>query len=109
MEKNENRRTVKALTEHMGKTAVYFRNDDICRIFLEDAEKEGILFENCESNKDKKPAMILIIDSCGHLSYPGFTGTCAFMNHKSVVGGMVRIDYEKYRSGSSEYLYGNPD
>ncbi|MBR6407437.1 MAG: hypothetical protein IKS19_02425 [Clostridia bacterium] len=103
-------RTVSELLKHNGRVYVYSANERICRLFLENAEREG--FTSCTGEKPTRLPVsdIFTLNSDKTINYVGFIGHMAFQNPDAVLGKtLIRVDYGRYLSGREDYLYNRGD
>ncbi len=100
-------RTLKALTKLDGRVYVYLANDEAGKTFLAQAEAEGMLFDTGAKPTDNPYATVMAINHDSTLNYVGANGMIAFRAGADTIGGekLIRIDYEKYVSGTEEYWF----
>lgn len=96
--------TVKNLLSLDGRVYVYVPDEKIAARFLENAQSEGFTVG------DKKPTEagysdIFALNGDMTLSYPGFIGHMAFRSPKACSFKLIRVDYERYLSGSEDYIF----
>ena len=89
-----------------GKIYIYFDNEEICCKFLQDAEDEGYRFGSMYPTQSSR-SNIIALENDKKLSHVGYVGHVAFQCPSGVVGGLHRVDYEKYVKGDEDFFYKN--
>ena len=102
-------RTVGELLLNNGRIYVWFSSRDLCRQFLEQAEREGFRFGDGARPTKRDLDEFLAISPDWTLNYIGGMGRLAFWSSKYVGVGrdrqkIIRINYEKYIEGSDDYF-----
>jgi len=93
-------RTIKQFSSKTQKVYFYFKDTTICKLFYENAEKEGISFCG-EKPTEKEPTDIVALLPTSEICYVGWAGRMCYHNCKD---GVIRIDYAKYLAGDFPYL-----
>ncbi len=94
------KRTITALRENSeGRMYIHFRNNEVCRQFLKDAENEGFRFGRILPTKSE-PSNIIAIEKNHQLSYVGFAGHVAVQ-----CNAVPTVDYERYIAGENDYFF----
>ena len=82
-------------------TYIFCRSDAIAQRFLADAEAEGFRFGDGVLPTRRQTDDIFAITPDFTICYIGFAGHLIFREPER--GNVVRIDYEKYMNGASDY------
>ena len=101
-------RTIKNLVnQNNGKVYVYLANDEIGNKFMQQAEDEGFTFNDGEKPTSRCYAEIMAVNDNYTISFVGSVGRMAFGSGAEIANGqkLVRVDYEKYANGESDYMY----
>lgn len=97
-------RTISNLLNHKGKVYIYLNSPAISQQFRDDAEREGFTLPgNGESD-------IYALNHDKTMNSVGFVGHVLFHNtSQNFADGtpVIRVDYEKYISGTEDYYYKN--
>lgn len=105
---NKNR-TIKELvnTGRTEKVYVYICNDEIGKKFMQQAEDEGFVFGDGVKPTERCYAEIMAVNDDITINFVGSIGRMAFGSNAAFVGGknLVRVDFEKYIAGESNYYY----
>lgn len=100
-------RTLKTLTELLGRVYVYLANDEAGKAFLVQAEAEGIRFGDGAAPTSRPYATVMALNHDGTLSYVGTNGMIAFQAGAETIGRekLIRVDYKKYVSGEEDFVF----
>ena len=81
---------------------VYFKmgSREVCKQFYEQAAKESLLFGGINPTYKETTDLVALLPD-GSICYVGWAGRMCYHNYKK---GVIRIDYEKYSTGSDNYL-----
>lgn len=103
----ENKRTIKELSEMEGRVYVYLANDEVGNLFLQNAKDEGVTYGDGVSATSRKYAEIMAVNHDGTINFVGANGRIAFGSGAEKVGNekLLRVDYQKYVAGESDYFY----
>jgi hypothetical protein len=94
-------RSIKNLLKRNGRIYVYLQDEKTGKIFLENAEKEGVTFGDGVNPTKRKADSIFAINDDLTINYVGYIGHLAFNFGTDKI---VRIDYYKYISGDDDYI-----
>ena len=98
-------RTVKNLLAHKGKVFVYLKSENICNLFLKNAEGEGFTFGDRVKPTQREGSAIIALHQDWTINYVGWAGHIAFHHPDAVIGDpLIRVDYGKYLSGCDDYI-----
>lgn len=93
-------RTIKQLIGQANHIYLRMSNTEICKQFYEQAMNEGMLFGGINPTYKETTDLVALLPD-GNLCYVGWAGRmCYHYAHE----GVIRIDYEKYVNGETEYL-----
>ena len=81
---------------------IYCRGKNIAKSFLANAESEGFTFGDGQPPTSKETTDIYALKDDFTISYTGWIVHAMF---KNAGGNVVRIDYGKYISGASDWLF----
>lgn len=98
-------RTISSLLVEDKKVYLWMADKEIAKKFLQDAEAEGFTFEDGVKPTERHTSDIFRIFSKENkplLCYVGWAGHMAFQAQKE---DLIRIDYQKFSSGESDYIY----
>lgn len=95
-------RTIKELEREGKKIYFYLANEQIGKEFLADAEKEGYTFGDGIKPTERIWDDLMAITEEHNLCYLGWAGRVRFHYNP---GDVVKIDYERYKKGETNYLY----
>ncbi|MDD5923960.1 MAG: hypothetical protein PUC88_04145 [Clostridia bacterium] len=85
------------LSSHTGRIYVYLTNEDICKRFLQDAEKEGFTFTDGTNPTQKHTSDIIALNQDATINYVGFVGRVAFQAANRIGNQpLVKIDYWEF-------------
>ncbi len=93
-------RTIKQFISKTDKVYFYFKDTSICKLFYENAEKEGISFGDKKPIEKETTDLIALLPT-NQICYVGWAGRMCYHNCKK---GVIRIDYAKYLTGENGYL-----
>ncbi len=93
-------RTIKSFLNGTNKVYFFLKSEDVCRKFYRDAEAEGLSFAGTPPTQMHTTDIIALLPS-GGICYVGWAGRICYHNCPK---GVIRIDYDKYKSGDEEYL-----
>lgn len=99
-------RNLTALSKMNGRVYVKL-SDSICeQKFMDDAKHEGFTFSNGDSISERHAENIMAVNHDRTINYVGAAGRMAFGSKANTINGekMIRVDYDKYISGDSDYL-----
>ena len=100
-------RTVSNLLALKGRVYVYLGGENICNLFLKNAEEEGFTFGDGVKPTQRGGFDLIALHQDWTLNNVGWAGHMAFHNPEAVLGGpLIRIDYGKYLSGCDDYIIG---
>ena len=83
------------------KVYIYLRNEAVRQRFSQDADNEGITFDDGKKVAERAVDDIMALLPGGTICFLGFVGR---MCYGSGSADAVRIDYEKYANGEENYL-----
>jgi len=91
------------------KVYVYLANKEIGNKFMQQAEDEGFTFNDGAKPTSRCYAEIMAVNSNYTINFVGNVGRIAFGSGTKTVSGqkLVRVDFEKYINGESDYCYSN--
>lgn len=97
---------IEALLREDARIYVYFRNAQVQAQFIRQATQEHFTFPDGAPLSERELAPIMAINNDKTVNYVGFVGMTAFQCAAKKLGSkpLLRIDYEKYAKGDSEYL-----
>lgn len=109
-------RTIKNLVnesncyENFPKVYVYLANDEIGNEFMRQAENEEFTFAAGTKPTNRCYAEIMAVNDNYTINFVGSIGRMAFGSGAETVNGqkLLRVDFAKYASGESDYLYRKP-
>lgn len=82
------------LSSHTGRIYVYLANEDICKRFLQDVEKEGFTFTDGIKPTQKHTSDIFALNQDATINYVGFVGRVAFQAANKIGNQpLIKIDY----------------
>lgn len=85
------------LSSYTGRIYVYLANGDICKRFLQDAEKEGFTFTDGTNPIQKHTSDIIALNQDVTINYVGFVGRVAFQVANRIGNQpLVKIDYREF-------------
>lgn len=93
-------RTIKNLIHPEKKVYILLRTQSVRRCFMERAEQEGIYFADGVKATGREAEDIMALKADGTICYLGWAGHMCYYYGKNAA---IRIDYEKYMSGASDY------
>lgn len=104
------KRTLRELCALDARVYVYLADSETCRRFAQQAEREGFTFCDGVKPSARPCADIMALNRDGTLNFVGFVGHVAF-GAAGTVGSkpLVRVDYQKYRSGAADFQYRRTD
>ena len=90
-----------------GRAYVYLANDEIGIRFMQMAEDEGFTFGDGVKPTERQYAEVMAVNHNTTINYVGANGRIAFGSGAKTIGEeiLIRIDFEKFISGDSDYLY----
>lgn len=98
-------RTVTELSNLNGRVYVYLSTAAIKERFLMDAEKEGFTFGDGAKPTDRDVDDIYAVNNNHTINFLGTIGRMAYRNSKTLgENRIIRVDYEKYVMGCSDYV-----
>ena len=102
-----NTRTITELSKKNGRVYVYLANVAIGEKFLQQAEDEGFTFADGAKPTERCYAEIMAVNRDITINFVGMNGRIAFGSGAETVNGqkLLRVDFEKYANGESDYLY----
>ena len=100
-------RTIKELSNYMGRVYVYLANPKVGEQFLQQAEEEGFTFQDGSKPSARCYDEIMAVNHDSTLNYVGTNGRIAFGAGTQTIGSekLIRVDYEKYQSGAENFYY----
>ncbi len=101
-------RTIKDLVnQNNGKVYVYLANDEIGNKFMQQAENEGLTFNDGAKPTSRCYAEIMAVNDSYTINFVGSVGRMAFGSGAETVNGqkLLRVDFAKYANGKSDFLY----
>ena len=100
-------RTIKDLVNQHGKVYVYIASDEIGNQFMQQAESEGFTFSDGAKPTSRCYAEIMAVNDNYTINFVGTVGRMAFGSRAEKVGNqrLLRVNYEKYVNGESDYTY----
>ena len=100
-------RTIKNIAKMEGRAYVYLANDEIGIRFMQMAEDEGFTFGDGVKPTERQYAEVMAVNHNATINYVGANGRIAFGSGIKTIGEeiLIRIDFEKFISGDSDYLY----
>lgn len=102
-------RTIKNLVEQNNdkKVYVYLANDEIGNKFMQQAESEGIAFNDGVKPTERNYAEIMAVNNDFTINFVGSVGRMAFGSGTESIGDkkLLRVDFEKYIKGEKDFLY----
>ena len=93
-------RIIKQLIQKETKVYIYLRNEAVKQRFSQDADNEGIAFDDGKKVTERAVDDIMALLPGGRICFLGFVGR---MCYGSGSADAVRIDYEKYANGEENY------
>lgn len=96
-------RTIKQLIQKDTKVYIYLRNEAVRQRFSQDADNEGITFDDGEKASERPVDDVMALLPGGKICFLGFAGR---MCYGSGSKDAIRIDYEKYINGEEVYIIG---
>ena len=89
------------------KVYIYLANDKIGKNFMKQAEEEGFVFGDGVKPTERNYSEIIAVNDDNTINFVNSIGRMAFGSGAENVGNrkLVRVDYEKYINGESDYLY----
>lgn len=96
-------RTIKQLIQKETKVYIYLRNEAVKQRFSQDADNEGIAFDDGKKVTERAVDDIMALLPGGTICFLGFVGR---MCYGSGSKDTIRIDYEKYINGEEVYIIG---
>ncbi len=100
-------RTLTNLLNEDKRVWLYFRNEEIWKIFCQQAEKEGFMWTDDQNMSQAKYDDIVALNNDMTFNYVGFVGHMAFNNTED--SNHYKIDFAKYVNGDKDYLLQNKD
>ena len=103
MQRMYRKRTLKQLVDEKGDVIIYLRNDEVCRRFFREAQREGFRFGKLPYSEWVTGTLIGIHrdGSMGHEPY--FVYSLLHLDKTEIV------DYFKYESNEESYYYSDSD
>lgn len=94
-------RTIKELLQFKKKVYIVLPTKAIQYRFMSDADREGITFGDGINATDRMAGDIMALLPDGHICFVGWAGHMCYR-----LGGdtVLRVDYEKYISGETNYI-----
>ncbi len=94
-------RTLTNLLNKDKRVWLYFRNEEIWKIFCQQAEKEGFVWADDRNMSQVEYNDIVAINDNMTFNYVGFVGHMAFNTEDT---NHYKIDFAKYVNGDEDYL-----
>ncbi len=94
-------RTIKQFIKKADKVYFYMKDEETCRRFYQEAEREGILFGGGKPT-NKEPTDLVALLPEGGICYVGWAGHMCY--YHGGMKGVIRIDYAKYANGENDYI-----
>lgn len=103
----KNNRTIRELSKLNGRVYVYLANVEVGEKFLQQAEDEGFTFADGAKPTERCYAEIMAVNNDTTINFVGTNGRIAFGSGIKKIGDdeLIRIDFEKYFDGVSDYFY----
>lgn len=102
-------KTIKELvnTGKNEKVYVYLANDEIGRMFMQQAEDEGFTFGDGAKPTERCYAEIMAVNDDATINFVNSIGRIAFASKTTFMAGktLIRVDFEKYIAGEENYYY----
>ena len=94
-------RTIKELIGKEEKVYIVLRDKATQFKFQSDAEKEGITFSDGAKPTDRPIDDIMALRTDSTICFLGWAGRMCYQNRRE---GILRVDYDKYVNGESDYI-----
>ncbi len=100
-------RTIIDLSKLNGRVYVYLANAEIGNRFLQQAEAEGFIYHDGVKPTERGCSTIMAVNRDKTVNFVGTNGYIAFGSGAKSIGSeqLIRVDGEKYLSGTDDYLY----
>ena len=100
-------RTISYLSKLTGRVYIYLANAEVGHRFLQQAEAEGFTYLDGVKPTERGYESVMAINHDKTVNFVGTNGRIAFQSGAKTVGfeQLLRIDYEKYLSGTDDYYY----
>ena len=98
---NENTKIFDLRQRINGKLYLFFRTDEFCRQFLQDAENEGYRFGKSMPT-EHEPCNLITLENNRQLSHVGFACHVAVQCNAA---NLTTVDYERYINGERNIIF----